>query len=45
MFAERMESQRGEELAGEFKPIERGWCLGGAEFRQELLEQVGYEPE
>ena len=40
MFAERMESQRGEELAGEFKPIERGWCLGGAEFRQELLEQV-----
>jgi hypothetical protein len=27
-------------LVGEFKRVERGWCLGGEEFRQELLEQV-----
>jgi CO/xanthine dehydrogenase Mo-binding subunit len=27
-------------VEGEFKALERGWCLGGEEFRQELLEQV-----
>jgi len=27
-------------LTGEFKPVERGWCLGGEEFRRELLEQM-----
>jgi hypothetical protein len=40
VFAERMEWRRGEDLRGEFKRVERGWCLGGEEFRQELLEQV-----
>ena len=35
-----MEWRRGEDLRGEFKRVERGWCLGGEEFRQELLEQV-----
>ena len=40
VFAERMERRRGEDLGGEFKRVERGWCLGGEEFRQELLEQV-----
>src|ERR1019366_3252450 len=40
VFAERMERRRGEDLGGEFKRVERGWCLGGEAFRQELLEQV-----
>ena len=28
----------------EFKPVERGWCLGDEEFRKELLEQVQERP-
>ena len=44
VFAERMEWRRGEDLHGEFKRVERGWCLGGEEFRQELLEQVDTRP-
>jgi hypothetical protein len=39
-----MEERRKEKSDGEFKPIERGWCLGGEEFRQELLEQVDAPP-
>ena len=39
-----MERRRREELEEEFKSIERGWCLGGEEFRQELLEQVKIRP-
>jgi hypothetical protein len=39
-----MEWRRGEDLRGEFKRVERGWCLGGEEFRQELLEQVDARP-
>jgi hypothetical protein len=39
-----MEWRRGEDLRGEFKRVERGWCLGGEEFRQELLEQVDTPP-
>ena len=35
-----MERRRREDLRGEFKRVERGWCPGGEEFRQELLEQV-----
>ena len=30
-----------EDLREEFKPMERGWCLGDEQFRQELLEQAG----
>jgi REP element-mobilizing transposase RayT len=44
IFEARMEARRGEKSNGEFKPIERGWCLGGEEFRQELLEQVDTPP-
>ena len=44
VFEERMEWRRGEDLRGEFKRVERGWCLGGEEFRQELLEQVDERP-
>ena len=40
VFGERMEWRRGEKSVKEFKPVERGWCLGGEEFRRELLEQV-----
>src|ERR1039458_9254124 len=44
VFEERMEWRRREDLRGEFKRVERGWCLGGEEFRQELLEQVDARP-
>ena len=44
VFEERMERRRGEDVRGEFKRVERGWCLGGEEFRQELLEQVDARP-
>jgi hypothetical protein len=44
VLEERMEWRRGEDLRGEFKRVERGWCLGGEEFRQELLEQVEARP-
>jgi putative transposase len=44
-FARQMERRRREELGSEFKPVERGWCLGSEEFRAELLaaasERVG----
>ena len=39
-----MEWRRGEDLRGEFKRVERGWCLGGEEFRQKLVEQVEARP-
>ena len=39
-FELRMETRRGAEEKGEFKGVERGWCLGGETFRKELLEQM-----
>ncbi len=39
-FSESMERRRQGDLSREFKAVERGWCLGGEEFRRELLEQV-----
>jgi hypothetical protein len=39
-----MEWRRRENGQEEFKPMERGWCLGGEEFRRELLEQVDTRP-
>lgn len=35
-----LELRRGAEEGGEFKPIRRGWCLGEAAFRKELLAQM-----
>ena len=35
-----MEGRHGSVEDGEFKPIRRGWCLGGATFRQELVERM-----
>jgi hypothetical protein len=39
-----MEWRRQCEQEGEFKALERGWCLGGEAFRKELLEQVNERP-
>ena len=44
VFGAGMEQRRRENLAGEFKPVERGWYLGGEQFRQELLAQVSTAP-
>ena len=44
VFGERMEQRRWEKQAGEFKPVERGWYLGGEQFRQEWLAQVSTDP-
>ncbi len=44
IFGERVEKRRQEKLDQEFKPIERGWCLGGEDFRRELLEQIEARP-
>jgi REP element-mobilizing transposase RayT len=40
-FERQMEARRREDLREEFKPVERGWCLGGQEFREELLAAAG----
>ncbi len=39
-FAAELEARRQGEADEEFKPVRRGWCLGGAGFRRELLEQI-----
>jgi len=44
VFAAGMERRRAEDTKAEFRVMERGWCLGGQEFRRELLEQVANAP-
>ncbi|MGH6630573.1 MAG: transposase [Burkholderiales bacterium] len=40
-FERRMETRRAQETdAAEWEPVRRGWCLGGAGFRQELVERM-----
>ena len=39
-FALRMEARRAADLGREWKRVRRGWCLGGKEFRQELLAEM-----
>jgi putative transposase len=39
-FELMMETRRAAEDSQEIKKIERGWCYGSAEFRQDLLEQM-----
>jgi len=39
-FAQLTEQRRRQDLHEEFKPLERGWCLGSEEFRQELLASM-----
>jgi REP element-mobilizing transposase RayT len=40
-FERLMERRRREDLGNEFKPVERGWCLGSETFREELLAAAG----
>jgi putative transposase len=42
-FSAEMEARRASETKEEFKAVRRGWCLGGKEFREELLEQIEEE--
>jgi hypothetical protein len=44
-FERRMELRRGAEDGDEFRTLQRGWCLGSQEFRQELLAQMSAGPE
>ena len=39
-FALRMEERRAQEAEGDWKAVRRGWCLGDAAFRRELLAQM-----
>jgi putative transposase len=40
-FGFRMEQRRAAEAEEEWRPVQRGWCLGGQAFRKELLAQMG----
>jgi len=42
-FALEMEARRQGTADEEFKPVRRGWCLGGETFRGELLEQIAVQ--
>ena len=44
-FERRMERRRAVEDGEEFRPIERGWCVGSEAFRRELLAQMKAGPE
>ena len=44
-FERRMELRRAAEDGEEFRALQRGWCLGGEEFRKELLAQMSAGPE
>lgn len=39
-FAAELEARRQGEADEGFKMVRRGWCLGGKDFRRELLEQI-----
>jgi REP-associated tyrosine transposase len=39
-FELRMEERRAQEAGGDWKALRRGWCLGDAAFRRELLAQM-----
>ena len=40
VFEAEVEARRGQEEDQAFKGVRRGWCLGGEQFRRELLAQV-----
>jgi len=40
VFEAEVEARRGQEEGEAFKGVRRGWCLGGEQYRQELLAQV-----
>ena len=39
-FAAQMEARRQGQQDPQFKRVRRGWCLGGQQFRKELLSQM-----
>lgn len=39
-FEQRMEERRAPETGGDWRAVRRGWCLGDATFRHELLAQA-----
>jgi putative transposase len=39
-FERRMQERAGRENGENYKPLRRGWCLGGQAFRKELLAQM-----
>jgi hypothetical protein len=36
-----MEERRGKDKPGEWKAVRRGWFLGGAQLREQVLEMMG----
>ena len=42
-FAQAMEERRGKAKPGEWKAVRRGWFLGGAQLREQVLEMMGGE--
>ena len=44
VFSQQMERRRLEDLDEAFKALQRGWFLGGEDFKQELLAQVHIAP-
>lgn len=42
-FAQAMEERRGKDQPGEWKAVRRGWFLGGAQLREQVLEMMGGE--
>jgi len=41
LFAQAMEERRGKDKPGEWKLVRRGWFLGGAQLREQVLEMMG----
>ena len=39
-FAQAMEERRGKDKPGEWKAMRRGWFLGGAQLKEQLLEKM-----
>jgi hypothetical protein len=35
-----MEARRQAEIDREFKPVQRGWCVGSQQFRQDMLKHI-----
>jgi len=42
-YAQAMEARRGKDEPGEWKAVRRGWFLGGAQLKEQVLERMGCE--
>ena len=40
-YAQAMEERRGKDQPGEWKEVRRGWFLGGAQLKEQVLEMMG----